>query len=417
MISLDIRIGFRADVQHRADFLEQGVGLLGQIYNKLTRTWTSLFSYLMLGLVLIYMYRNLVTPATPDRGPDLIKVAGLARSFEPLIHYTETGTTQLTGLQQTSNAVWDVAEGVRKSSMTSGPIITSELDQISHSFKTLSVELTRFFASVNGDVDAILIVMDWAKRELSQLLIAGTPTSGTAEGRLASAMEKTILFAHKACGSMISKQLTGLFGRTPTQIQHDTVSRTFHEFLSVLEHSIEQELAHALAIFGLFESIDQQFVNLHRAAGRELDTQQANYDYDISTIWARAIGPNKDKVAKYEANKDLLGSVRARTIFNRNVMQEHTQRLMSLKANLDILRQRLVSPLVRAENSSLIGVKEQIKGIDGVYQYLSKVRDEQKERILAHRQLVGNPTGVPALGSGPEWDAGIERMSRALVGA
>jgi hypothetical protein len=37
--------------------------------------------------------------------------------------------------------------------MTSAPIIVKELDDLSESLKTLAIELTRFFANVDGDVD------------------------------------------------------------------------------------------------------------------------------------------------------------------------------------------------------------------------------------------------------------------------
>lgn len=50
-------------------------------------------------------------------------------------------------------AVWDLGETVRYSNMTSAPIIVKELDNLSESMKTLAIELTRFFANVDGDID------------------------------------------------------------------------------------------------------------------------------------------------------------------------------------------------------------------------------------------------------------------------
>ena len=37
--------------------------------------------------------------------------------------------------------------------MTSSSIIVRELDDLSESLKTLAIELTRFFANVDGDID------------------------------------------------------------------------------------------------------------------------------------------------------------------------------------------------------------------------------------------------------------------------
>ena len=83
----------------------------------------------------------------------MIRVAGLARSFEPLIHYSENGFQQISELQETGVAVWDLGESVRQSNMTSAPIIVKELDELSGGLKRLALELTSFFADVDGDVD------------------------------------------------------------------------------------------------------------------------------------------------------------------------------------------------------------------------------------------------------------------------
>lgn len=104
-------------------------------------------------LLSITTLQTIVAPATPLPVPDLVKVAGLARAFEPLIFYSENGVTQISDLQATGVAVWDLGESVRSTNMTSAPIIVRELDDLSESLKTLSIELTKFFANVDGDVD------------------------------------------------------------------------------------------------------------------------------------------------------------------------------------------------------------------------------------------------------------------------
>lgn len=119
----------------------------------MTRTWTSLAATLLIGLVMAAAIRALFTPLGQSPVPDLVKVAGLARSFEPLIYYSESGAAQVGDLQATSVAVWDLGESVRSSNMTSAGIIVKELDELSESLKTLAIELTKFFANVDGDID------------------------------------------------------------------------------------------------------------------------------------------------------------------------------------------------------------------------------------------------------------------------
>lgn len=96
-------------------------------------------------------------PAAMRPVPDLVKVAGVARSLEPLIYYSENGIQQVGDLQATGVAVWDLGESVRSSNLTSAPIIVKELDELSDSLKTLAIELTKFFANVDGDIDGSVL--------------------------------------------------------------------------------------------------------------------------------------------------------------------------------------------------------------------------------------------------------------------
>lgn len=118
-----------------------------------TKSWSSLILSVIVGFLSLAMTRALFEPAIMRPSPDLVKVAGIARSFEPLIYYSENGVAQVGDLQETGVAVWDLGESVRHSNMTSAPIIVKELDGLSDSLKTLAIELTKFFANVDGDID------------------------------------------------------------------------------------------------------------------------------------------------------------------------------------------------------------------------------------------------------------------------
>lgn len=122
-------------------------------FDNITGSWTSLFTSAMVALLAILSIRTLFQPGTLPPVPDLVRVAGLAKAFEPLIFYSENGVQQIGDLQATGVAVWDLGESVRSTNMTSAPIIVKELDELSESLKTLAIELTRFFANVDGDVD------------------------------------------------------------------------------------------------------------------------------------------------------------------------------------------------------------------------------------------------------------------------
>jgi hypothetical protein len=125
-------------------------------FESVTKSWTSLISTLIVAILSAAAFQSVFQPGAPLPVPDLVKVAGLAKAFEPLIFYSENGVQQVGDLQATSIAVWDLGESVRSTNMTSAPIIVKELDDLSENLKTLAIELTRFFANVDGDVDGLV---------------------------------------------------------------------------------------------------------------------------------------------------------------------------------------------------------------------------------------------------------------------
>lgn len=408
----------RAEVQHR----EPIAAVCGYLRNKFDRI-TSSKSNTTLSIVVLFLsfafMRALFLPGLPQAIPDLVKLSGFARSFEPLIYYSENGVQQIGTLQETGVAVWDLSESVRGTNMTSAPIIVRQLDELSDSLKSLSLELTRFFANVDSDIDSILIVMDWAKREL-ETLSAQPPSTlptivfdnvhnmlsrlGTLErtgevsdGSVSATATSTTAFGHL---------VMAVFGPTSAQRTRATITRTFTEFLSVLEESINSELTHSTALFALFESIDRQFLNLQRTVVRESDAQERAEGEMLSSLWTRVLGPDAAAVRKYEKNKRLLANVRSRTVANKHLLVDHRGRLLTLKVNLETLRRKLVSPLVRRNDSvSFIGVDGssaagnsgaagrmhgpvesvidgQIRGLEGTYDYLRSVRERQKAKLM-----------------------------------
>jgi hypothetical protein len=202
----------------------------------------------------------------------------------------------------------------------------------------------------------------------------------------------------------MGKVVTDLFGQTTTQRTKSTLQRTFNEFLSILEDSINNELSHCTAIFGLFEAIDQQFLNLQRTVIREKDKQEREEGELLSSLWTRVMGANASQLKKFEKNRQLLGSVRERTVRNKHLVVDYNGKLLQLKANLEILRKKLISPLVRSNASSTLSVEEQILGLDGTYEYLKRVREKQKQKMLELLYGAGNRRVMISRDDVPEID-------------
>lgn len=379
-----IRFAVRADIQQRTEPIDAAVSFFQTTYRSVTKSWASFVLSILVAIVALSATRLLFQPTSWRPVPDLVKVAGLARSFEPLIYYSENGVSQVGDLQATGVAVWDLGESVRSSNLTSAPIIVKSLDELSDSLKTLAVELTKFFANVDGDIDSILIVMDWARRELSQLHSLPSPPLTTAFSNLHSLLCATGVLEDPSTGTptRFGSVATAVFGMSQYQHTQHTLQRTFTEFLSVLEEAIENELRHSLALFGLFEAIDRQFLNLARIVVRESSHQDEQHADSLSSLWTRILGARVSDLKKYERNRELLANVREKTVRNKGILVEHNGKLLTLKANLEILRRKLVSPLVRSVNSSTLTLEDQIRGLEDVGVYLEGVRARQKGKLM-----------------------------------
>lgn len=235
--------------------------------------------------------------------------------------------------------------------------------------------------------------MDWARRELSQLqLLPSTPIS-SAFDNIHSLLSRCGLFeTPTGTPTRLGHLLSSIFGLTSPQRTQATLQRTFTEFLAVLEESIDTELQHSLALFALFESIDRQFLNLARTVVRESSAQESAQDDLLSSLWTKLLGPSAGRMHKYEKNKKLLGNIRAKTVQNKSILLEHNGKLLTLKANLENLRRKLVSPLLRA-NASTLGVQDQIKGLEEVGLHLGGVRERQKSKLMELLYGAGSNAG------------------------
>lgn len=149
----DFRFAVRAEVQQRTQPIEAALLFVQQTYRAILKNWPSILSTLFAAFVSISIMRMLVKPAAPLPAGDLIKVAGIARAFEPLIYFSEPAVAHVHHLQATSIAVWDLAESVRVSGMADAEVIVQSLDAVSETMKRLVLDYTRFHTHVDGDID------------------------------------------------------------------------------------------------------------------------------------------------------------------------------------------------------------------------------------------------------------------------
>lgn len=235
--------------------------------------------------------------------------------------------------------------------------------------------------------------MDWSKMHLDRFHNSPPPST------LSSAYDNV---HNLLCQAQVLEDATGtltpvgtvaswVFGPSNPQREQRIVQLLFREFLTVLEDSIQSELQHAITLFALFESVDRHFLNLARTVVRESSAQEELYADLLSGLWARILGPHAAQVRKFEQNRLLLQDVRQKTVYNKGVLVEHNGKLLTLKASLESLRSKLVSPLVRGVNSTTLTLEDQIRGISDVSQHLAEVRKQQKSKVM--QTLYGTTPG------------------------
>jgi len=231
---------------------------------------------------------------------------------------------------------------------------------------------------------SILIGMDWAKRELNK--IAADADGGALKTALSNMhvmlCRVGVLETSHGQPTTVGEIIKSLFGESTPQRERAALQRTFDSFLNLLEESIDNELSYSVALFGLFEAVDKQFRNLQSTVSREADAQEREQDDMLSNLWTKLVGPNAARIKKFEKNKELLAVVKQRTDSNKRAVADHNTRLLQLKTNLEILRKKIVSPLVRSHNASTLSIAEQIAGLEDTHDYLKNVREQQKTKRM-----------------------------------
>ncbi|KAM3501232.1 hypothetical protein MY10362_005715 [Beauveria mimosiformis] len=382
----NIRFAVRAEVNQRTEPIEAAVSFVRKRYQAAMSSWLSMLTSMSVALFSILFVRFLLQPVVPRPAGDLVKVAGIARSFEPLIYYSEHAVTQVHDLQATSVAVWDLSESVRSSDMLDATSIVSGLDALSETMRTLSVEMTKFFARVDGDVDGILNVMDWAKMHLNRLHSARAhSTMSAAYDNIHNLLSHAhVLEDADGVPTSLGNLATYVFGPSNPQREQRLIQLLFTEFLTVLEESIAAELQHSVTLFALFEAVDHHFLNLARIVVRETSAQEELHYDSLASLWVRLLGTRAEELRKFTQNRDLLRNVRDKTVRNKRVLVDHQGKLLTLQASLESLRGKLVSPLVRGANATTLSLEDQIYGISSVSEYLAEVRRQQKGKVMEH---------------------------------
>ncbi|KAI8935160.1 hypothetical protein NX059_007753 [Plenodomus lindquistii] len=387
------RLAFRGETLFRTAPIEDTISTFAGITRVLTRSKVNVICT----VGMLFLSWLLVHPWTATLIPDVANVANMARQFEPLLYASEAVIPRSRELGEASVAVQDLGESVRASNMSATSVIVDQLDDLGLSLRTLSDKIRSFFTNVDGDMDSILYTMDWTRRELESIQGPKFGILDTVIGNIHVGLSKAGLLESSGTPTTMGRVVSTVLGHTTQERSRATLQRTFDHLLGLLEENIQNEVTHANTLFALFESVDLQFQNLHRAVAREEDSLSNQQDEFLASMW-RTLIPNKSRLLKYEKNLKLLKDVRTHTLSNKVELRDHVAIIKSVQDQLDKARKNLVSPLIRRAQSNSFGVERQLVDVVSTYAFLKGVREEQKKKVLA--KMWEEPRKWVGIGSG-----------------
>ncbi|KAF2874317.1 hypothetical protein BDV95DRAFT_675634 [Massariosphaeria phaeospora] len=379
-----VRFAVRGETLFRTAPIEDTLSTVANGVQMFTRSKVNIVSTV---LVIVFSW-ILLQPWSSHLIPDVANVANMAKQFEPLMYASENVIPRSRELAEAGIAVEDLGMSVRASNMSASTVIIDQLDDLGDSLKLLSEKITSFFTHVDGDMDSILLSMEWAKRELQSIQGPKVGMLDTVLVNIHGALSKVGVLEQNGQVTAVGQLVNDVIGQTAQQRSKATLQRTFDQLLSTLEENISAELIRADTLFMLFESVDRQFHNLHRSVAREEDSLATKKDEFLASMWRNTIG-NKLKIKKYEKNLKLLKSIRASTLANKSELKSHIQILHSVKDQLDKARRNLISPLIRRAQSNSFGLEQQLVDLSGTYGFLKGLRETQKHKVL--QQLWAEP--------------------------
>ncbi|KAF2003699.1 hypothetical protein P154DRAFT_519920 [Amniculicola lignicola CBS 123094] len=392
-----VRFAIRSETLFRTAPIEDTISAFSRGIQIFTRTRTNVICTIA-ALAISWI---LLQPWDVGLIPDIANVANMAKQFEPLMYASENAIPKSRELAEASIAVQDLGESVRASNMSASTGIIDQLDDLGDSLKVLSEKMSSFFTNVDGDIDSILITMEWAKRELESINGPKVGMIDTVVGNVHGALNKVGVLERNGQPTAVGRVVNDVMGQTTQQRSKATLQRTFDYLLSTLEENMTNELSRADILFQLFEGVDRQFQNLHRSVAKEEDSLATKKDEFLASMWRSTIG-NKLKIQKYEKNLKLLKSVRKNTLTNKSELKMHIHIIMSVKDQLDKARRNLVSPLIKRAQSNSFGLDQQLSDLSGTYGFLKTLRETQKHKVL--QQLWAEPKKRVSITAGGRYE-------------
>ncbi|KZP15346.1 hypothetical protein FIBSPDRAFT_795515, partial [Athelia psychrophila] len=273
-------------------------------------------------------------------------------AFEELLHATTGGSALALEIKKTEMATVDLSTLVRVSDLHSRDLIADTLSDFVEDARKTGRGLQRLSAKVNGAVDGILAVNDYALHTIEGA--AARPPS-----RIGVAL------------SLIP--FVDMSGSAPTQ---ELVTQTFTEAMDYLAVSLARLVVEAQASLSNLDALEQRLNTLNEVIARENVALSLAQTELLAELWTK-LGGNRRKL---QGHGDHLALLKGLGHYRRRALVHVVGALTTLQAmseDMQDMRERVAAPELAG---SRVPVEVHIRSIRSGLERLKQGRVKAKER-------------------------------------
>lgn len=258
-------------------------------------------------------------------------LVNLQGSFSTVLENSAGGSVMALDIKNSEMAVRDLNALVKASGLTCKENLSSRLDGFVGAAKSTSRSLTRFSSRVNGVVDNLLAMDEYAIRALEDA--AKTIGTKRSTGRKSNGIVIDVIDV------LLSPFSSGVQIAGP----HQKILTTFIQASAMMDTSIRRLILEAESTLRSLEDLELRLDTINGIAAQESSIITSNEQEVLANIWT-LLGGNRLKLANFKNHKALLDGIK-------NYQKEATARigtsllmLNTIQGNLDDLRERVVAP-------------------------------------------------------------------------
>ncbi|RPB04507.1 hypothetical protein L873DRAFT_1666644 [Choiromyces venosus 120613-1] len=262
---------------------------------------------------------------------DFPKLINLQASFEDILENSAGGSSMALDLKNSEVAVRDLSMLVRVSKLVNKDELSEKLDDFVHTAKQTSRGLTRFGSRVNGVVDNLLAMDEFAIRSLENAQLSSKTSD--APPSIASAISSIVLAPLH-------------FIAPPNALKTESsILKTFLQASGTMDTSIQRLIMEAELVLRDLDDLENRLSTIQGMASREDSVLQEKHQEVLAELWS-FLGGNRRKLANFASHRSLLANIatyRSRALAH---VSASLIRLQQMQADLEDLRDRVAQPVM-----------------------------------------------------------------------